>query len=291
MGKTLNPEVGLHLSVPVLGCRYRRPVQTRQPQFLEVSDAQAQAANRGDWDREADSYQAEHGEFLRDTGFLWSPEGVDEADVRLLGEVAGSRVLEVGSGAGQCSRWLQSNGAEVVAFDLSWRQLQHSRRLDLETSIDVPTVCATATAIPLAAATFDLACSAFGALPFILDIERALTEVGRVLRPGGRFVFSVVHPLRWVFPDDPTEAGLTAARSYFDRTPYVETDDEGSLTYAEPHHTLGDWISAIGAAGLTVERLVEPEWPPGQDRVWGGWGPVRGAFVPGTAIFVTRQPD
>lgn len=263
-------------------------MQPRQPQFSRVSDAQAQAANRRDWDREADDYQAEHGEFLRDTGFIWSPERLDEADARLLGDVAGSRVLEVGSGAGQCSRWLLTQGAEVVAFDLSWRQLQHSRRLDLETSVAVPAACATATSLPFADATFDVACSAFGALPFLIDIDKALTEVARALRPAGRFVFSVVHPMRRVFPDDPTEAGLTVHRSYFDRTPYVETDDEGNLTYVEPHHTLGDWISAIQAAGLTLERLVEPEWPHGHDRVWGGWGPVRGQLVPGTAIFVTR---
>jgi hypothetical protein len=41
-------------------------------------------------------------------------------------------------------------------------------------------------------------------------------------------------------------------------------------------------------AGFTLERLVEPEWPAGHDRTWGGWGPVRGALLPGTAIFVCR---
>ncbi|MBA3264784.1 MAG: methyltransferase domain-containing protein [Nocardioidaceae bacterium] len=263
-------------------------MQTSKPQFFQVTDAEAQAANRRDWDREADSYQAEHGDFLRNAGFIWSPEGLDEAEAHLLGDVTGRRVLEIGSGAGQCSRWMLTQRAEVVAFDLSWRQLQHSRRLDIETSIAVPTVGATATALPFAEASFDLAFSAFGALPFLIDIKSALTEVARVLRPGGEFVFSVVHPLRRVFPDDPTRAGFTAVRSYFDRTPYVETDEEGSPSYVEPHHTLGDWVSAIRAAGLGLDKLIEPEWPPGHDRVWGGWGPVRGAFIPGTAIFATR---
>src|SRR5690349_23010429 len=36
---------------------------------------------------------------------------------------------------------------------------------------------------------------------------RSMREVARVLRPGGRWVFSVTHPVRWSFPDDPTEAG------------------------------------------------------------------------------------
>jgi SAM-dependent methyltransferase len=255
----------------------------------EVDDVIARRANRSDWDREADSYQRDHGAFLGDARFVWCPEGLDEADVQLLGEIAGRRVLEVGAGAGQCARWLISQRAEAVAFDLSPRMLQHGRRLDGETGVVVPSVCATATAIPFADGSFDLACSAFGALPFILDVEVALREVTRVLRPGGKFVFSVVHPARWMFPDDPSTAGMTVTRSYFDRTPYVETDGAGGISYVEAHHTLGDWVDAITSAGLTLEGVVEPEWPAGHERVWGGWGPVRGAKIPGTAIFSTRR--
>jgi SAM-dependent methyltransferase len=258
--------------------------------FRQVTATVAQRANRADWDREADAYQREHGEFLRDVGFVWSPEGLDEADAQLLGEVAGRRVLEVGCGAGQCSRWLASRGAQVVGIDLSLRQLQHSRRIDAETSMAVPVVCATATALPLADESFDLACSAFGALPFLLDIDRALAEVGRVLRPGGAFVFSVVHPVRRMLPDDPSDTGLTVVRSYFDRTPYVELDAQGRPSYVEPHHTLGDWVRAVVDAGLSFERLIEPHWPAWNTRTWGGWGPLRGALVPGTAIFATRRP-
>ena len=69
---------------------------------VHVSTEETIRANRGDWDRSADEYQAVHGEFLRDVGFVWSPEGLDEADAHLLGDVAGKRVVEVGCGAGQC---------------------------------------------------------------------------------------------------------------------------------------------------------------------------------------------
>ncbi len=249
----------------------------------------AERLNRRDWDREADSYQREHGEFLRDVGFVWSPEGLDEGEVGLLGDVSGRRVLEVGCGAGQCSRWLASQGAVVVGVDVSFRQLQHSRRIDADTSIGVPVVCASATALPIADESFDLTCSAFGALPFLVDIEPALAEVRRVLVPGGAFVFSVVHPVRRMFPDDPTEVGLTVSRSYFDRSSYVELDERSKPAYVEPHHTLGDWVDAITGSGLVIERLVEPEWPPKHTRAWGGWGPVRGTLVPGTAVWLTRR--
>jgi SAM-dependent methyltransferase len=255
-------------------------------QHSTVSPEETIRANRRDWDRTADEYQAEHGEFLRDVGFIWSPEGLDEGDVRLLGEVWNRRVLEVGCGAGQCARWLLSQGASVVGLDLSFRQLQHSRRIDDATGLSVPVVCASATAVPLDDDGFDLACSAFGALPFLSDVDVVMREVARVLRPGGRWVFAVTHPLRWIFPDDPTQRGLTAVRPYFDHTPYVERDEHGDPSYVEHHHTMSDWIRAAVGAGFVVEDLVEPEWPEGHDRVWGAWGPDRGRFIPGTAIFV-----
>ncbi|GAA1024386.1 SAM-dependent methyltransferase [Acrocarpospora pleiomorpha] len=249
-----------------------------------VSRAETSRANRSWWDGASDWYQAEHGAFLRDDGFIWCPEGLDEADAGLLGEVRGLRILEVGGGAGQCGRWLARQGAEVVSLDLSYRQLQHARRIDQDSPAQLPLVQADAEFLPFAGASFDLACSAFGALPFVADAGAVLAETRRVLRSGGRFVFAVSHPIRWAFPDDPGPRGLTADRSYFDRVPYVEVED-GQVSYVEHHRTLGDWVGLISGAGFTLVALTEPEWPEGHDRDWGGWSPLRGRHIPGTAIF------
>ena len=99
-----------------------------------------------------------------------------------------------------------------------------------------------------------------------------MREVARVLRPGGRWVFSATHPIRWIFPDDPGPDGLTATMPYFDRTPYVEFDDDGVPTYVEHHRTLGDRVREIVAAGFRLVDLVEPEWPAGSHADTGGSG-------------------
>ena len=258
----------------------------RQP----VGDDDTAQANRRWWDWAATGYQSEHGEFLGDADFVWCPEGLREADARLLGDVTGRRVLEVGCGAAQCSRWLASNGAAPIATDLSREQLHHAVRLAAATGIEVPLVLTDARRLAFSDATFDLACSAFGAVPFVGDSDAVMREVARVLQPGGRWVFSVTHPIRWCFPDDPGPRGLTAETSYFDRTPYVEVDDDGRPTYVEHHRTLGDRTREIVAAGLELLDVVEPEWPAGHDRPWGQWSPLRGRLLPGTAIFVCRKP-
>ena len=255
-----------------------------------IGAADTVRANRRWWDADADHYQAEHGGFLGELDFVWCPERLREADARLLGDLPGRRVLEVGCGAAMCARWLRTQGARVVGLDLSAGMLRHATAAAARTGVAVPLVQADAQALPFADGSFDLACSAFGAVPFVADSAAVMREVARVLRPGGRWVFATTHPIRWVFPDEPGPDGLVAQIPYFDRTPYVEIDRTGAATYAEHHRTLGDRVAEIVAAGLVLTALVEPEWPADLTEQWGQWSPLRGAILPGTAIFVCRKP-
>jgi SAM-dependent methyltransferase len=243
-------------------------------------------ANRRWWDGDADNYHAEHGAFLGVADFVWCPEGLREADAHLLGEVAGRRILEVGAGSAMCSRWLATQGARPTAVDLSGGMLRHARAGAAATGIDVPLVQADAQHLPFREAAFDVAFTAFGAVPFVADSARVMREVARVLRPGRRWVFATSHPFRWVFPDDPGPLGLTATMSYFDRTPYVEIDQHSETTYVEHHRTLGDRVAEINAAGFRLVAVIEPDWPPELTQEWGQWSPLRGAILPGTAIYV-----
>lgn len=258
----------------------RRPLETDE----------SVRASRSWWDSDALAYHAEHGDYLGDADFVWGPERFREAEAGLLGDVRGARVLEIGCGSAPCTRWLAAAGANPVGLDLSAGMLRVGQEAARRTGIDVPLLQADAGRLPLRDAVFDVVCSAYGAIPFVADSAAVMREAARVLRPGGRLVFSVTHPLRWTLPDDPGPAGLQVVNSYFDRTPYVETDESGRPTYVEHHRTLGDRIREIVAAGLVLTDLVEPEWPEDHNRAWGAWSPLRGFLFPGTAIFCCRRP-
>jgi SAM-dependent methyltransferase len=255
-----------------------------------MSAGESRTASIAWWDADADDYQAEHGDFLGRSDFVWCPEGLREQQVGYLGDVRGRAVLEVGCGAASCARWLTSAGARAVALDISAGMLAHARAGNRADDLHPALVRASADQLPFADGAFDAVCSAFGGVPFVADSGVVMREVARVLRPGGPWVFSVTHPMRWIFPDDPGPTGLTVVQSYFDHTPYVEVDGDGRATYVEHHRTLGDYVRQIAAAGLLLEDLVEPAWPAGHDREWGQWSPLRGGYFPGTAIFRCRRP-
>lgn len=257
-----------------------------QPSGTEPNAAGAtgsyERANRAFWDADAPRYVAEHGEYL--SSFYWCPEMLHEQDAKLLGDTTDQRILEIGCGTAACTAWLQDKAALAVGIDFSAQMLARAEAsAGSPQGRGIPLVQADALALPFADSSFDTVFSAFGAFPFIADGATALAEAARVLRPGGRFVLAVPHPMRWIFADDP--GSLEVTESYFSRA-YVEHDEKGAPTYAEFHRTMGDWLSLLQGAGLRIDRLIEPEWPDDLEQTWGQWSPLRGQYFPGTAIFV-----
>ncbi|QGU01883.1 Demethylmenaquinone methyltransferase [Corynebacterium kalinowskii] len=234
-------------------------------------------ANRTWWDQDAHDYHQSHSAYL--SSFYWCPEMLHEKDARLLGDVTGKRILEIGCGSAPCSTWLRDRAELAVGFDISMGMLQRGTG---------NLVQADALSFPFTDDSFDIVFSAFGAIPFVESSLTVLQEAARVLKPGGRFVMAINHPMRWIFADDPDS--FAVQYSYFDRSGYTEFEGE-RLTYAEQHRTLGDRIRELLHAGFVLDDLLEPEWPEDLTENWGQWSSKRGKIFPGTAIFVAHLPQ
>jgi SAM-dependent methyltransferase len=97
-------------------------------------------------------------------------------------EAGPARVLEVGCGWGELAAWIgRETGSEVVATDLS----PHMVRLAREGGVDA--TVADVQSLPFPEGAFDVVVAAW-MLYHVLDLERGLGEIARVLRPGGRLV-------------------------------------------------------------------------------------------------------
>ncbi len=173
------------------------------------------------------------------------------------------RVLDVGCGDGQVSRLAAKMGADVIGIDPTWNcvSVAHERGGGAFAR-------AGAAQLPFADASFDavVACLVF---EHIRDVDSAISEVSRVLQPGGRFCFFLNHPLLqtpnsgWI--DDQF---LDPPEQYWRIGPYLiedETIEEVEKDVFIPfiHRPLSRYINTLSDNGLLLERMEEPAPPAG----------------------------
>jgi len=192
------------------------------------------------------------------------PEYVEQIVPMAAEHIRGAdAVLDVGCGEGQISRLAAYVGASrVVGIDPTWAQLSVARSRG-----GPPRYCrSVADALPFPALSFDVvvACLVF---EHIDAVDEALAEVGRVLRPGGRFLFFLNHPLLQA-PGSGWIDDRILDEQYWRIGPYLvedhaleEMDKDVYIPFV--HRPLNRYVNAMAAAGLFIERLEEPAPPPG----------------------------
>ncbi|QEX20065.1 SAM-dependent methyltransferase [Hypericibacter terrae] len=196
----------------------------------------------------------------------------------LLPPLAGRRVLDLGCGFGWFCRWASHQGAaSVTGIDLSSRMLARAKAETQDPMIAY--VNADLEQFDAEAATFDLVYSSL-AFHYLRDLTRLLTNVHEALRPGGKLVFSVEHPI-YTAPREPGWLTNVAGRGQWPVDGYL---DEGARStdwlvkgVIKQHRMIGTYVDLLRRAGFVIAHIEErgpsreqaashPEWAPERER-------------------------
>ncbi len=217
--------------------------------------------NRSEWNSDAPRYVDPGRRAWASAEPSWGIWGVPEAELRVLPDVAGKDVIELGCGTAYWSAWLARRGAKPVGIDISEEQLETARQLQAEHGLGFPLLHGNAEQVPLPDESFDLAFSEYGAAIWC-DPYRWIPEAARLLRPGGELIFLGNSTLLiFCTPDDGSTTSDRLQRDYFTMHRF-EWPGEGGVEF---HLGYGDWIRLFRANALSVEDLVELQAPAGGD--------------------------
>jgi ubiquinone/menaquinone biosynthesis C-methylase UbiE len=203
------------------------------------------------YDTFAESYARQN-----ETG-LFNAHYARPAMIDLAGDVTGRSILDAGCGAGPLAAALRDRGAQITAFDSSPAMVALAqRRLGTNTKVLVADL---AEPLPFGTGEFDDVVASL-VLHYLEDWSGPLAELRRVLKPGGRLILSVNHPVirPVVYPEE----------DYFETSPYTEdyTFDGQTAYLTFWHRPLHAMTDAFTRAGFTISVISEPPFSPETPR-------------------------
>jgi 2-polyprenyl-3-methyl-5-hydroxy-6-metoxy-1,4-benzoquinol methylase len=228
------------------------------------------------------------------------------ATQRLLDLQPGERVLDIACGNGLTSRRMAALGAEVIAADFAEEMLEQARRYPVPETGSIAYQVVDATdedaLVHLGEGRFDAALCAM-ALFDMAEIEPAFRALFRLLRPGGRYVFSVLHPSfnnpradHFAEMEDrdgnyvstygvKVKGYLTAFTAY---SAAIAGQPKAQLVFHRPLQVL---LEAGFKVGFVVDGLEErafpPDHPPGRNPL--GWGGAFSEIPPALVVRMRRR--
>lgn len=187
--------------------------------------------------------------------------------LRLLGQVRGQQVLDLACGTGIFTRCLARQGAHVVGMELSEKMLGKALEFEEKEPLGIVYHQGNATRLEQFENGLFEAVTCNMSFMDMSDFEGAISEAFRVLVPGGRFVFSILHPC-FCTPGSGWEKRDPASKRnedklYWKVDHYFERQSgRGICPYSLGlyfHRTLGDYLNAALRAGFVLAELDEPE--------------------------------
>lgn len=209
------------------------------------------------WDEAAESWV----DFVRQGKDYYRDELNNPAFFRLIGNVKGQLVLDLACGEGYNTRILARKGAKVTGADFSTKLIELARMEEARKKLGIDYYVSDAADLSTFPSDhFDLV-TCFMALQDIKNYGGAVSEVSRILKSKGRFVFSIPHPCFEMIADKGNRISTTT-RYFGAAEDHIQWRMERLLKPFETtgfHRTLTDYFNVLHKNGLLVRKLVEPQ--------------------------------
>lgn len=233
------------------------PLAERERADTAAVDERPAPDNRAGWEAIAAAWQEQRYGDRFGTKLMWTWRSSEE-ELHMLDEVRGKRGLVLGSGGGQDVVALEKLGAVVVGVDQSASQIAYARkyatRHDAGNASFVKGVLEDLSCFD--DDSFDFALS-IGVMEYVEQLDVALAEAARVLRPGAPLYLSVKHPLDAIVDGGPPFVVWASYwATHHDETQPVNMPD--APRFRSYMRTFSAWFDALVAAGFAVERIAEP---------------------------------
>jgi len=216
------------------------------------------------WDRVADLWFGGYSKF----GDVNRQYVIDPAILKILGKVKGKRILDAGCGNGYLCRLLSKKGAKMVGIDVSKRSIEIAEAFEKKKRMNIQYWVGSICNLSMCDdGSFDAVVSNL-VLMDLQDLDTAVKELHRVLKPEGRLVFSIMHPCfssppvhGWV--REPVDSQRKEdwlywkVDRYFDRTIEEWRYFDFPPTYSF-HRPLSDYVKVLLRNGFTITDFEEP---------------------------------
>lgn len=230
--------------------------------------------NRALWTRANKRYTAEKArELWAQDEIVWGTWDKPETDLKVLPDLKGLDVIELGCGTAYFGAWLKKHGARrVVGIDVTPAQLATAKELNRDFKLGLDFIEANAENVPLPDATFDLAVSEYGASLWC-DPYKWIPEAARLLRRGGELVFLRNSTLVMLCSPDDANVGRRLVSPQKGMLRYDWIDEDGPTTMF--HISVSDMFKLMHDLGFEVidfRELFAPD--DAEDHPYYSWVPA-----------------
>jgi len=213
--------------------------------------------NKESWDIHAQRFYIEEYLSLDDIDFE-SYDYPTDKDLNIIGDVAGLTALELGSGTCNCGIALTRKGATVTCLDVSEEQLKTGKQVAKKARVEINTVCSDMADLSVFDSnSFDIAIS-MSAEMYVEDFSKVCSEVNRVLKNNGRFIFSTTHPFMSCIGATELWANEQANPNYSykgeHKWKWNEDDDFIFTTY---RRQISDYVNGLANNRFILKRMEE----------------------------------